>query len=80
MSRPISGKTTTYTYKKSCGNGYSYVYERTDKYDPKRKRMMQEGPVRLLGKIRDDDPSQTLIRTRPKKAPMALGNTEGENQ
>ena len=67
MSRPVTGKTTTYQYKVSKGNGYSYVYERTEKYDPVKKRMVKVGGVVLLGKVKNDDPSQTILKTRPKK-------------
>ena len=68
MSRPITGKTTTYRYKVPKDNGYSYVYERTEKYDPTKKRMVKVGSVVLLGKVKNDDPSQTILTTRPKKA------------
>ena len=67
MSRPVSGKTTTYQYKVKKKNGYSYVYQRTEKYDPSTKRMIKVGSVVLLGKVKDDDPSQTILKTRPKK-------------
>ena len=67
MSRPVSGKTTTYQYKVKKSNGFSYVYERTEKYDPEIKRMVKIGSMVLLGKVRDDDPTQTIIKTRPKK-------------
>lgn len=68
MPRPVSGKTTVYRYKVPKKNGYSYVYERTERYDPELKRMVKIGGVTLLGKVKDDDPQQTLLRTRPKKS------------
>ena len=72
MSRPVSGKTTTYQYKVPQKNGYSYVYQRTEKYDPSAKRMVKVGSVILLGKVKDDDPSQTLLKTRPKKSSVQI--------
>ena len=68
MPRPVSGKTTVYRYKVSKKNGYSYVYERTERYDPELKRMVKIGGVTLLGKVKDDDPEQTLLKTRPKRS------------
>lgn len=68
MPRPVSGKTTVYRYKISKKNGYSYVYERTERYDPELKRMVKIGGVTLLGKVKDDDPEQTLLKTRPKRS------------
>ena len=70
MSRPVSGKTTTYQYKVKKKNGYSYVYQRTEKYDPSTKRMIKVGSVVLLGKVKDDDPSQTILKTRPGSPPL----------
>ncbi len=67
MARPITGKTTIYQHIVPKNNGYSYVYERTEQYDPVKKRMVKVGSERLLGKFRNDDPEHTLLRTRPKK-------------
>ncbi len=67
MSRPITGKTTTYQHDVPKGNGYIYVYERTERYDPDKRRMVKVGSEKLLGKYKSDDPDRVLLRTRPKK-------------
>ena len=67
MSRPITGKTITYRRNVPQGNGYVYVFERTECYDPVKKHMVKVGSEKLLGKYRSDDPDHVLLKTRPKK-------------
>ena len=67
MPRPITGKITTYRRDVPKGNGYVYVYERTERYDSLKRRMVKVGSEKLLGKYRSDDPERVLLRTRPKK-------------
>ena len=79
MSRPVTGNTITYQRKVNKNNGYSYVYQRTEKYDPEKGRMVKVGKEILLGKVKNGDPSQTLLKTRPKK-PYATRNKSGTGQ
>ena len=66
MPRPLSGETKTYDIKRPMSNGVTYVYRRTEKYDPVKQRMMKVGKDVLLGKILPSSNGE-IVPTRPRR-------------
>lgn len=74
MSKPITGKITTSTWKQKRKNGDIYVWERKTQYVPE-TRKTKELSRRLLGKIPAGSTTGEMVPTRPerKTTPRPIG-------
>ena len=66
MSKPITGKTTTSTWKQKRKNGDIYVWERQTVYIPE-TRKTKELSRKLRGKIPVGSTDGKIVPTRPKR-------------
>ena len=66
MSKPITGKTTTSTWKQKRKNGDIYVWERKTVYIPE-TRKTKELSRKLFGKIPAGSANGEIVPTRPKR-------------
>lgn len=66
MSKPITGKTTTSTWKQKRKNGDIYVWERQTVYIPE-TRKTKELSRKLCGKIPVGSTDGKIVPTRPKR-------------